>query len=132
MLCSIFRLDEEGLKSITCSDCGAAAYLRRPVFVSDIASDPRWAKFRDSQVAIILPPGIIEGDRDEVRLADSLVLKLIHFLAPQIAKVLVDAVVTQTWAATLATPTASRLVVARPGRTEKSASLALDFFVRPA
>jgi hypothetical protein len=79
-----------------------------------------------------LPPGIIEGDRDEVRLADSLVLKLIHFLAPQIAKVLVDAVVTQTWAATLATPTASGLVVARPGRTEKSASLALDFFVRPA
>ena len=27
--------------------CGTAAYLRQPVFVSDIASDPKWAKFRD-------------------------------------------------------------------------------------
>jgi formate hydrogenlyase transcriptional activator len=27
--------------------CGTAAYLRQPVFVSDIASDPRWAKYRD-------------------------------------------------------------------------------------
>ena len=27
--------------------CGTAAYLRQPVFVSDIASDPRWVKFRD-------------------------------------------------------------------------------------
>jgi formate hydrogenlyase transcriptional activator len=30
--------------------CGTAAYLRQPVFVSDIASDPRWEKFK--QVAI--------------------------------------------------------------------------------
>jgi len=27
--------------------CGAAAYLRQPVFVSDIRSHPNWAKFRD-------------------------------------------------------------------------------------
>jgi formate hydrogenlyase transcriptional activator len=26
--------------------CGTAAYLRQPVFVSDVASDPRWVKFR--------------------------------------------------------------------------------------
>jgi uncharacterized protein YbjT (DUF2867 family) len=54
----------------------------------------------------ILRPSIIEGERDEVRLAESLVLKLSHFLAPvlpkrfhvnpapKIAQVLVDAVVT--------------------------------------
>jgi uncharacterized protein YbjT (DUF2867 family) len=54
----------------------------------------------------ILRPGIIEGERDEVRLAESLVLKLSHFLAPvlpkrfhvnpasRIAQALVDAVVT--------------------------------------
>jgi hypothetical protein len=53
-----------------------------------------------------LRPSIIEGERDEVRLAESLVLKLSHFLAPvlpkrfhvnpapKIAQVLVDAVVT--------------------------------------
>ena len=55
----------------------------------------------------ILRPSIIEGERDEVRLAESLVLKLSHFLspvlpkrfhvnpAPKIAQVLVDAVVTE-------------------------------------
>jgi uncharacterized protein YbjT (DUF2867 family) len=54
----------------------------------------------------ILRPSIIEGERDEVRLAESLVLKLSHFLAPvlpkrfhvnpaqKIAQVLVEAVVT--------------------------------------
>jgi hypothetical protein len=54
----------------------------------------------------ILRPSIIEGERDEVRLGESLVLKLSHFLAPvlpkrfhvnpapKIAQVLVDAVVT--------------------------------------
>lgn len=54
----------------------------------------------------ILRPSIIEGERDEIRLAESLVLKLSHFLAPvlpkrflanpapKIARVLVDAVVT--------------------------------------
>ena len=53
----------------------------------------------------ILRPSIIEGERDEVRLAESLALKLSHFLAPilpkrfrvnpapKIAQVLVDAVV---------------------------------------
>jgi uncharacterized protein YbjT (DUF2867 family) len=55
----------------------------------------------------ILRPGIIEGKRDEVRPAESLVLKLSHFLAPilpkrfhvnpasKIAQVLIDAVVTE-------------------------------------
>jgi uncharacterized protein YbjT (DUF2867 family) len=54
----------------------------------------------------ILRPSIIEGERDEGRLAESLVLKLSHFLAPvlpkrfhvnpapKIAQVLVDAVMT--------------------------------------
>jgi uncharacterized protein YbjT (DUF2867 family) len=54
----------------------------------------------------ILRPSIIEGERDEVRLAESVVLKLSHFLAPvlpkrfhvnpapKIAQVLVDSVVT--------------------------------------
>jgi len=54
----------------------------------------------------ILRPSIIGGERDEDRLAESLVLKLSHFLAPvlpkrfhvnpapKIAQVLVDAVVT--------------------------------------
>jgi formate hydrogenlyase transcriptional activator len=68
MLCSIFLLDEDGLHlryGVAASlpeayraaidgicigpnvgSCGTAAYLRQPVFVSDIASDPRWAKFR--------------------------------------------------------------------------------------
>jgi len=53
----------------------------------------------------ILRPGIIEGERDEVRLGENLVLKLAHFLAPvlprrfhvnpapKIAQVLVDSVV---------------------------------------
>ena len=27
--------------------CGTAAYLRQPVFVADILSDPKWAHFRD-------------------------------------------------------------------------------------
>jgi PAS domain S-box-containing protein len=69
MLCSIFLLDEDSLhlrygvaaslpeayRAATdgiCSgpdvgSCGTAAYLRQPVFVSDIASDPRWVKFRE-------------------------------------------------------------------------------------
>jgi formate hydrogenlyase transcriptional activator len=69
MLCSIFLLDEDGLhlrygvaaslpeafRAATdgicigpdAGSCGTAAYLRQPVFVSDIASDPRWVKFRD-------------------------------------------------------------------------------------
>ena len=69
MLCSIFLLDEDSLHlrygvaaslpDVYCAatdgicigpnvgSCGTAAYLRQPVFVSDIASDPRWVKFRD-------------------------------------------------------------------------------------
>jgi GAF domain-containing protein len=69
MLCSIFLLDEDSLhlrygvaaslpeayRAATdgicigpnAGSCGTAAYLRQPVFVSDIASDPRWVKFRD-------------------------------------------------------------------------------------
>ena len=69
MLCSIFLLDEDSLHlryGVAASlpeayraatdgicigpdvgSCGTAAYLRQPVFVSDIASDPKWVKFRD-------------------------------------------------------------------------------------
>jgi formate hydrogenlyase transcriptional activator len=69
MLCSIFLLEEDGLhlryavapnvaesyRAATdglcigpnVGSCGTAAYLRQPVFVSDIASDPKWANFRD-------------------------------------------------------------------------------------
>ncbi len=32
--------------------CGTAAYLRLPVFVTDIADDPKWAKFRDLALAV--------------------------------------------------------------------------------
>src|SRR5207248_3520471 len=73
MLCSIFLLDEDGLhlqygaaaklpeayRAATdgmcigpnVGSCGAAAYLRQPVFVADILSDPKWLKFKDSGVA---------------------------------------------------------------------------------
>src|ERR1700678_4235445 len=69
MLCSIFLLDDDGLhlrygvavslpedyRAATdgicigpdVGSCGTAAYLRQPGFVSDIASDMRWVKFRD-------------------------------------------------------------------------------------
>jgi PAS domain S-box-containing protein len=69
MLCSIFLLDEDGshlryaaapglpetYRAATdgvaigpdVASCGTAAYLRQPVFVSDIASDPKWTNFRD-------------------------------------------------------------------------------------
>src|SRR5690242_18615960 len=68
MRCSISLLDEDGVHlrySVAASlpeayraatdrifigpsvgSCGTAAYLRQPVFVSDIASDPRWEKLR--------------------------------------------------------------------------------------
>src|ERR1700728_3983997 len=68
LMCSIFLLDEDGLhlrygvaanlpqayRAATdgacigpnVGSCGAAAYLRQPVFVSDILSHPNWAKFR--------------------------------------------------------------------------------------
>ncbi len=72
MLCSIFLLDEDGLHlrygaanlpeafqaatdgvciGPNVGSCGAAAYLRQSVFVSDILSDPKWVKFKDSAVA---------------------------------------------------------------------------------
>jgi formate hydrogenlyase transcriptional activator len=73
MLCSIFLVDEDGLhlrygvaenlpqtyRAATdgicigpnVGSCGAAAYLRQPVFVADILSDPKWMKFKDSAVA---------------------------------------------------------------------------------
>jgi formate hydrogenlyase transcriptional activator len=76
MLCSIFLLDEDGvhlrygvaanlpqpyLAAIdgTCigpnvGSCGAAAYLRQPVFVSDILSHPNWANFR----SVVLQSGL--------------------------------------------------------------------------
>ena len=69
MLCSVFLLDEDGLhlryaaapslpesyRAATegvcigpnVGSCGTAAHLRQPVFVSDIASDPKWARYRD-------------------------------------------------------------------------------------
>jgi PAS domain S-box-containing protein len=69
MLCSIFLLDEDGVRlryaaapslpgsyraatdglaiGPDVASCGTAAYLRQPVFVSDIASDPKWTRFRD-------------------------------------------------------------------------------------
>ena len=76
MLCSIFLLDEDGLHlrygvaenlpqpylaaiDGTCigpnvGSCGAAAYLRQPVFVSDIHSHPNWANFR----SVVLQSGL--------------------------------------------------------------------------
>ena len=70
MLCTIFLLEEDGLhlryaaapslpeayRAATdgvrigpnVGSCGTAAYLRQPVFVSDIVSDPKWAQFSDS------------------------------------------------------------------------------------
>ena len=76
MLCSIFLLDEDGLHlrygvaanlpqpylaaiDGTCigpnvGSCGAAAYLRQSVFVSDILSHPNWANFR----SVVLQSGL--------------------------------------------------------------------------
>src|ERR1700730_4331532 len=76
MLCSIFLLDEDGLhlrygvaanlpqayRAATdgacigpnVGSCGAAAYLRQPVFVSDIVSHPNWANFR----GVVLQSGL--------------------------------------------------------------------------
>ena len=70
MLCSIFVLEEDGLhlryaaapnlpeayRATTdglvigpnIGSCGRAAFLRQPVFASDILSDPNWANFRDA------------------------------------------------------------------------------------
>ncbi len=76
MMCSIFLLDEDGLhlrygaaanateayRAATdgvcigpnVGACGAAAYLRRPVFISDMLSHPNWEGFRD----VILESGL--------------------------------------------------------------------------
>src|SRR3984893_18717273 len=76
LLCSIFLLDEDGLH-LRCGvvanlpqayraatdgacigpnvgSCGAAAYLGKPVFVSDILSHPNWANFR----SVVLESGL--------------------------------------------------------------------------
>src|SRR5579871_6413685 len=76
MLCSIFLLDEDGLhlrygvaadvteayRTVTdgvcigpnVGSCGAAAYLRQPVFISDMLSHPNWEGFKD----LILETGL--------------------------------------------------------------------------
>jgi formate hydrogenlyase transcriptional activator len=76
MLCAIFLLDEDGLHlrygvaanlppayreatDGTCigpnvGSCGAAAYLRQPVFVSDVLSHPNWVNFR----SVVLQSGM--------------------------------------------------------------------------
>ena len=76
MLCSIFLLDEDGshlrytaaanlpeaYRAVTdgvcigpnVGSCGAAAYLGKPVFVSDMASHPNWSKFR----GVVLQSGL--------------------------------------------------------------------------
>ena len=94
------------------------------------------------QSLTILRPSIIEGESDEVRPAESFVLKLSHFLAPvlpkrfhvnpapKIAKVLVDAVLTarkfhvgEIEAIALAHELGSALLVDdREARTEAQAS----------
>jgi formate hydrogenlyase transcriptional activator len=72
MLCSIFLLDEDGshlrygatnlpeaFRAETdgvcigpdVGSCGAAAYLRQSVFVSDVLCDPKWVKFKDFAAA---------------------------------------------------------------------------------
>src|SRR5580658_1286935 len=70
ILCSIFVLEEDGLHlryaaapnlpeayrgatdgmviGPNIGSCGRAAFLRQPVFASDIFSDPNWAKFKDA------------------------------------------------------------------------------------
>jgi formate hydrogenlyase transcriptional activator len=76
MLCSIFLLDEDGLHlrygvaadlpqayqaatdgvcvGPNVGSCGAAAYLGKPVFVSDMVSHPNWANFR----SVVLQSGL--------------------------------------------------------------------------
>ena len=76
MLCSIFLVEEDGLhlryagasnlpqayRAATdgvcigpnVGSCGAAAYLREPVFISDIRSHPNWANFGD----VVLQSGL--------------------------------------------------------------------------
>src|SRR3546814_2711702 len=39
------------MKGPDVGSCGTAAYMRQPVFVTDIANDPKWAKFKDLALA---------------------------------------------------------------------------------
>src|SRR6202789_3122437 len=79
MLCSIFLLERNGLRlryaaapnlpeayraatdgmviGPNIGSCGRAAFLREPVFASDILSDPNWAKFRDAAASAVLRAG---------------------------------------------------------------------------
>src|SRR5438128_10339076 len=77
MLCSIFLLDEDGLHlrygvapnlpqayqaatdgvciGPNVGSCGAAAYVREPVFISDMLCQPNWEGFRD----VVLQSGLV-------------------------------------------------------------------------
>lgn len=50
--------------------CGTAAYLGRPVYVTDIATDPRWAAYRD----LALPHGLRSCWSTPIRHADGHVM----------------------------------------------------------
>src|SRR3546814_15740806 len=39
------------MKGPDVGSCGTAAYMRQPVFVTDIANDPQWATFKDLALA---------------------------------------------------------------------------------
>src|SRR3546814_20099247 len=39
------------MKGTDVGSCGTAAYMRQPVFVTDIANDPKWAKVEDPALA---------------------------------------------------------------------------------
>ncbi len=74
MLCSIFLVDKDGRRlrygaapnlpesyraatdgmavGPDAGSCGTAVYLREPVFVADILSDPRWVNFRDAAAGV--------------------------------------------------------------------------------
>jgi hypothetical protein len=100
MLCSIFILERVGLglrysaapnlpeayRAATdgmvigpnIGSCGRAAFLRQPVFASDILSDPNWAKFKDATASAGLRaagrvqlPGQVSAFRTAVRGASS-------------------------------------------------------------
>lgn len=92
MLASILLLDREGRRLLhaaaprlpqaytdavhgaeigpTAGSCGAAAFFGKPVFVSDIASDPLWADYRD----LALPHGLAACWSTPVKAADGRVL----------------------------------------------------------
>src|SRR5947199_4254778 len=101
MLCSIFLLDEDGLHlrygvapnlpqayqaatDGTCigpnvGSCGAAAYLRQPVFVSDILSHPNFANLR----SVVLQSGLRAAWSTPIVSQDGKVLgRIVHRLWP--------------------------------------------------